>query len=50
MEHEHDNDGVISPTNDAIVILYDYKLVNLVLDESIWIVYYGTTLMLGFYV
>ncbi|MCI81521.1 hypothetical protein A2U01_0102795, partial [Trifolium medium] len=39
-----DDDRVTTATNDDLVILLDHESVNLVSDESVWIVDSGATL------
>ncbi|CAJ2658024.1 unnamed protein product [Trifolium pratense] len=44
-DHEdHDDDRVTTAINDDLVILRDYESINLVSDESMWIVDSGATL------
>ncbi|MCI76505.1 hypothetical protein A2U01_0097775, partial [Trifolium medium] len=40
---DHDDDRVTTATNDDLVIFRDHESVNLVSDESMWIVDNGAT-------
>ena len=41
---DHDNDRVTTATSDDLVVLHDPDSLNLVSDESIWIIDNGATL------
>ncbi|RDY10772.1 hypothetical protein CR513_04649, partial [Mucuna pruriens] len=46
-DHDDDGDHVTTTTSNDLVILRDFELVNLVSDESMWIIDSGATLHMG---